>query len=144
MLLRMSNWTPSSRSRDRIVWDNAGWLTWPRRAAADSPPSSATATNDRNSRTSTPPSHHAPGTDPRPAPEQRPTARLRRLPDQTRRPRAMDCRRAAPGIDEWQVCDRRHLSDAAMALFNPPAPTALDTGRTDLREVIDQAALQTP
>ena len=45
--------------------------------------------------------------------------------------------------DEWQVSDRRYLSEASMALLNPPAPTALDTRRTDPNEVIDQPALQT-
>jgi|tagenome__1003787_1003787.scaffolds.fasta_scaffold20735777_1 putative transposase len=45
--------------------------------------------------------------------------------------------------DEWQVSDRRYLSEASMALLNPPEPTALEPRRTDLSEVIDQPALQT-
>ncbi len=45
--------------------------------------------------------------------------------------------------DEWQVSDRRYLSEGSMALLTPPEPTALDTRRTDDSEVIDQAALQT-
>jgi putative transposase len=45
--------------------------------------------------------------------------------------------------DEWQVSDRRYLSEASMALLNPPEPTALETRRTDPNEVIDQPALQT-
>jgi putative transposase len=45
--------------------------------------------------------------------------------------------------DEWQVADRRYLSEASMAQLNPPEPTALETRRTDRTEVIDQPALQT-
>jgi hypothetical protein len=45
--------------------------------------------------------------------------------------------------DEWQVSDRRYLSEASMALLNPPEPTALETRRTEPNEVIDQPALQT-
>ena len=30
--------------------------------------------------------------------------------------------------DEWQVADRRYLSEASMALLNPPAPTAIGAG----------------
>ena len=45
--------------------------------------------------------------------------------------------------DEWQVSDRRYLSEASMALLNPPEPTALETRRTELNEVIAQPALQT-
>jgi putative transposase len=45
--------------------------------------------------------------------------------------------------DEWQVSDRRYLSEGSMALLTPPEPTALNTRRTDDSEVIDQAALQT-
>jgi hypothetical protein len=49
------------------------------------------------------------------------------------------------GLDEveWQVSDRRYLSEASMALLTPPEPTAIDTRRTDVSEVIDQPALQT-
>ncbi|GAA4309768.1 IS256-like element IS1553 family transposase [Klenkia terrae] len=39
--------------------------------------------------------------------------------------------------DEWQVSDRRYLSEASMALLTPPAPTALPTRNTDPGEVID-------
>lgn len=45
--------------------------------------------------------------------------------------------------DEWQVSDRRYLSEASMALLNPPEPTALEPRCTDPSEVIDQPALQT-
>jgi len=50
--------------------------------------------------------------------------------------------------DEWQVCDRRYLSEASMALLTPPEPTALEPTAleprpTDPNEVIDQHALQT-
>ncbi|SHN52754.1 Transposase (or an inactivated derivative) [Geodermatophilus obscurus] len=45
--------------------------------------------------------------------------------------------------DEWQVCDRRYLSEASMALLNPPEPTALETRRTDPDEVIAQPARET-
>ena len=29
--------------------------------------------------------------------------------------------------DEWQDSDRRYLSEASMALLNPPPPTAIET-----------------
>ena len=45
--------------------------------------------------------------------------------------------------DEWQVSDRRYLSEGSMALLTPPAPTALDHRRTEPNEVIDQPARQT-
>src|SRR4051794_16699578 len=45
--------------------------------------------------------------------------------------------------DEWQVSDRRYLSEASMALLTPPEPTALEPRPTDPNEVIDQHALQT-
>jgi putative transposase len=45
--------------------------------------------------------------------------------------------------DEWQVADRRYLSEASMALLTPPEPTALDARRPDPSEVIDKPALQT-
>ncbi len=45
--------------------------------------------------------------------------------------------------DEWQVSDRRYLSEGSMALLTPPEPTALDARRTESNEVIDQPALQT-
>jgi putative transposase len=45
--------------------------------------------------------------------------------------------------DEWQVADRRYLSEASMALLTPPKPTALEPRRTDPSEVIDRPAVQT-
>jgi putative transposase len=45
--------------------------------------------------------------------------------------------------DEWQVTDRRYLSEASMAQLNPPAPTALETRRDTPREVIDNPDLKT-
>ena len=45
--------------------------------------------------------------------------------------------------DEWQVSDRRYLSEGSMALLTPPEPTAIATCRSDANEVIDQPALQT-
>src|SRR3954465_1252272 len=45
--------------------------------------------------------------------------------------------------DEWQVADRRYLSEASMALLPPPETTALEPRPTDPKEVIDQHALQT-
>jgi putative transposase len=32
--------------------------------------------------------------------------------------------------DEWQDSDRRYLSEASMALLNPPPPTAIETKKT--------------
>ncbi len=46
--------------------------------------------------------------------------------------------------DEWQVTDRRYLSEASMAQLTPPAPTALQPRHDTPTEVIDQPALQTP
>jgi len=43
--------------------------------------------------------------------------------------------------DEWQVSDRRYLSEAAMAQLTPPAPTAI--AATHEREVIDTPAIRT-
>ena len=49
--------------------------------------------------------------------------------------------------DEWQVSDRRYLSEASMTQLTPPTPTALDTRRdrhhTEPEEVIDTANLNT-
>jgi putative transposase len=45
--------------------------------------------------------------------------------------------------DEWQVSDRRYLSEGSMALLTPPEPTALEPRRDDASEVIDQTTLQT-
>ncbi len=44
--------------------------------------------------------------------------------------------------DEWQVTDRRYLSEASMAQLTPPAPTALHPRHDTPNEVIDQPALQ--
>ncbi len=45
--------------------------------------------------------------------------------------------------DEWQVSDRRYLSEASMAQLTPPAPAALEPRPETVSEVIDQPALQT-
>ena len=49
--------------------------------------------------------------------------------------------------DEWQVSDRRYLSEASMTQLTPPTPTALDSRRdrhhTEPEEVIDTANLNT-
>jgi putative transposase len=49
--------------------------------------------------------------------------------------------------DEWQVADRRYLSESSMALLNPPEPTLIDASRTPLdtptQEVIDTPAAAT-
>ena len=39
--------------------------------------------------------------------------------------------------DEWQVADRRYLSEGSMALLNPPTPTAINP---PAQEVIDTPA----
>nr|BAE45066.1 transposase [Terrabacter sp. DBF63] len=44
--------------------------------------------------------------------------------------------------EEWQVSDRRYLSEASMAQLNPPAPTAITAAR-HTAEVMDTPALQT-
>jgi hypothetical protein len=45
--------------------------------------------------------------------------------------------------DEWQVADRRYLSEASIALLNPPQPTALEPRRPAPNEEVDRAAPQT-
>jgi putative transposase len=54
--------------------------------------------------------------------------------------------------DEWQVSDRRYLSEASMAQLTPPAPTALEPRRDntpgdntpgDNTEVIDTTTIKT-
>jgi putative transposase len=45
--------------------------------------------------------------------------------------------------DEWQVSDRRYLSEASMAQLSPPSPTAIEPRRDTTEEVIDTAALKT-
>lgn len=42
--------------------------------------------------------------------------------------------------DEWQVADRRYLSEGSMALLNPPDPTALTPANTTNEEAIDTPA----
>lgn len=39
--------------------------------------------------------------------------------------------------DEWQVADRRYLSEGSMALLTPPAPTQISATATSTQEVID-------
>ena len=43
--------------------------------------------------------------------------------------------------DEWQVADRRYLSEASMAMLTPPAPTALPLGGPDPKETRAPAAM---
>jgi putative transposase len=45
--------------------------------------------------------------------------------------------------DEWQVADRRYLSESSMALLTPPTPTAIGTNTDTLEEVIDTPAAVT-
>jgi putative transposase len=45
--------------------------------------------------------------------------------------------------DEWQVSDRRYLSEASMTQLTPPAPTAIEPHTDTTEEVIDTAALKT-
>ncbi len=49
--------------------------------------------------------------------------------------------------DEWQVSDRRYLSEASMAQLTPPPPTALEPRRehdtNDTTEVIDTTTTKT-
>ena len=42
--------------------------------------------------------------------------------------------------DEWQVADRRYLSEGSMALLNPPEPTALANAGAVSEKVIDTPA----
>jgi putative transposase len=49
--------------------------------------------------------------------------------------------------DEWQVFDRRYLSEASVAQLTPPTPTALehrrDNDHTKPEELIDTANINT-
>ena len=49
--------------------------------------------------------------------------------------------------DEWQVSDRRYLSEASMAQLTPPPPTAIqarnDSTSSDTNEVIDTTTIKT-
>lgn len=45
--------------------------------------------------------------------------------------------------DEWQVADRRYLSEGSMAALNPPAPTQISTTTDTPKEVIDTPATAT-
>ena len=44
--------------------------------------------------------------------------------------------------DEWQVAERRYLSEESMAQLTPPAPTAI-TGTNTKPEVIDTDTIRT-
>jgi putative transposase len=44
--------------------------------------------------------------------------------------------------DEWQVAERRYLSEESMAQLTPPAPTAITANSND-QEVIDTGAIRT-
>ena len=44
--------------------------------------------------------------------------------------------------DEWQVAERRYLSEGSMAQLTPPPPTAI-TATSDQPEVIDTYAIRT-
>ena len=44
--------------------------------------------------------------------------------------------------DEWQVAERRCLSEESMSQLTPPSPTAI-TANNDELEVIDTAAIRT-
>ena len=37
--------------------------------------------------------------------------------------------------DEWQVAERRYLSEGSMAQLTPPAPTVLEINTTPVQEV---------
>jgi putative transposase len=45
--------------------------------------------------------------------------------------------------DEWQVSERRYLSEQSMAQLTPPAPTAIEPRRDTTPEVIDTATIKT-
>ena len=45
--------------------------------------------------------------------------------------------------DEWQVSDRRYLSEQSMAQLTPPTPTALEARHNDTSDVIDTDELKT-
>jgi putative transposase len=45
--------------------------------------------------------------------------------------------------DEWQIADRRYLSEASMAQLTPPTPTAIEPRHDTAQEVIDNPALKT-
>jgi putative transposase len=45
--------------------------------------------------------------------------------------------------DEWQVTDRRYLSEQSMAQLSPPPPTALQPHRDDRTEATDTTAIKT-
>ena len=49
--------------------------------------------------------------------------------------------RRSARTDEWQVSDRRYLSEASMDQLTPPAPTSI-TATANKPEVIDTAALR--
>ena len=43
--------------------------------------------------------------------------------------------------DEWQVADRRYLSEASMAMLTPPPPTTLPLTGPEPKETPAQAAM---
>jgi putative transposase len=45
--------------------------------------------------------------------------------------------------DEWQISDRRYLSEASMAQLSPPPPTAIEPRRGTPTEVIDKNMIKT-
>ena len=45
--------------------------------------------------------------------------------------------------DEWQVSDRRYLSEQSMAQLTPPAPTPIEARHDTSQEVIDTSNLKT-
>ena len=45
--------------------------------------------------------------------------------------------------DEWQVAERRYLSEGSMARLNPPTPTALEITPSSTQEAFDTPAGQT-
>ncbi len=44
--------------------------------------------------------------------------------------------------DEWQVAERRYLSEGSMAQLTPPTPTVLTVDTTPAREVTTTPAIQ--
>ena len=59
-------------------------------------------------------------------------------------PRCCACQRGVPieTHNEWQVSDRRYLSEASMSLLTQPAPSAI-IGTATEQEVTDTEVLRT-